>query len=119
MQFGAIIIGDEILSGKRQDKHMAKAIATLGARSVGLNPSLHALTASVTRSIRAIRRMMSSCGLPGSVNRAATVFRQSVLFGNGLAGPFRCGRSRAVPCWGWEGTLMPVPRCDPRGAPSP
>jgi len=32
MQFGAIIIGDEIMSGKRQDKHMAQAIATLGER---------------------------------------------------------------------------------------
>lgn len=36
MQFGTIIIGDEILSGKRQDKHMAKAIATLGARGLQL-----------------------------------------------------------------------------------
>ena len=25
MKFGLIIIGDEILSGKREDKHMAKA----------------------------------------------------------------------------------------------
>ncbi len=32
MKFGAIIIGDEILSGKRQDKHMAKLIAALSAR---------------------------------------------------------------------------------------
>lgn len=32
MKFGAIIIGDEILSGKRQDKHLAKAIALLAAR---------------------------------------------------------------------------------------
>ena len=36
MQFGAIIIGDEILSGKRQDKHMAKVIETLGARGLAL-----------------------------------------------------------------------------------
>jgi len=36
MQFGAIIIGDEILSGKRQDKHMAKAIAMLGERGLQL-----------------------------------------------------------------------------------
>lgn len=34
MQFGAIIIGDEIMSGKRQDKHMAQAIATLGGRGL-------------------------------------------------------------------------------------
>lgn len=36
MQFGAIIIGDEIMSGKRQDKHMAQVIATLGARGLEL-----------------------------------------------------------------------------------
>jgi molybdopterin-biosynthesis enzyme MoeA-like protein len=36
MKFGAIIIGDEILSGKRQDKHMAKAIELLNARGLEL-----------------------------------------------------------------------------------
>ncbi len=35
-RFGAIIIGDEILSGKRQDRHMAKAIETLKARGLEL-----------------------------------------------------------------------------------
>lgn len=35
-RFGAIIIGDEILSGKRQDKHLAKAIETLKARGLEL-----------------------------------------------------------------------------------
>ena len=37
MQFGAIIIGDEILSGKRQDKHMGKAVELLGARGLQLS----------------------------------------------------------------------------------
>jgi molybdopterin-biosynthesis enzyme MoeA-like protein len=37
MKFGTIIIGDEILSGKRQDKHMAKAIALLAARGFDLS----------------------------------------------------------------------------------
>lgn len=37
MKFGAIIIGDEILSGKRQDKHLAKAIALLGGRGLELS----------------------------------------------------------------------------------
>ncbi|HSI60778.1 MAG TPA: molybdopterin-binding protein [Ideonella sp.] len=32
MNFGLIIIGDEILSGRRQDKHLAKVIELLGAR---------------------------------------------------------------------------------------
>ena len=37
MKFGAIMIGDEILSGKRQDKHLAKAIALLAARGFDLS----------------------------------------------------------------------------------
>ena len=36
MNFGLIIIGDEILSGKRADKHLAKTIALLGARGLQL-----------------------------------------------------------------------------------
>ena len=36
MQFGAIIIGDEIMSGKRQDKHMTQVIATLAERGLDL-----------------------------------------------------------------------------------
>jgi molybdopterin-biosynthesis enzyme MoeA-like protein len=36
MRFGAIIIGDEILSGKRKDGHLAKAIETLDARGLQL-----------------------------------------------------------------------------------
>ena len=34
MNFGLIIIGDEILSGKRSDKHLAKAIEILGQRGL-------------------------------------------------------------------------------------
>jgi molybdopterin-biosynthesis enzyme MoeA-like protein len=33
---GALVVGDEILSGKRQDKHLAHVIATLGARGLAL-----------------------------------------------------------------------------------
>lgn len=36
MNFGAIVIGDEIMSGKRQDKHMAKTVEALGARGLYL-----------------------------------------------------------------------------------
>jgi molybdopterin-biosynthesis enzyme MoeA-like protein len=36
MQFGAIIIGDEILSGKRQDKHFQRVIGALKARGLQL-----------------------------------------------------------------------------------
>lgn len=34
MNFGLLIIGDEILSGKRADKHLAQAIGLLGARGL-------------------------------------------------------------------------------------
>lgn len=37
MHFGLIIIGDEILSGKRQDKHMAKVIELLAQRGLALS----------------------------------------------------------------------------------
>ena len=37
MAIGAIIIGDEILSGKRQDKHFAKVIELLSARGMVLD----------------------------------------------------------------------------------
>jgi molybdopterin-biosynthesis enzyme MoeA-like protein len=36
MPFGLIIIGDEILSGKRQDKHFGKVVELLGARGLQL-----------------------------------------------------------------------------------
>ena len=36
MGFGILIIGDEILSGKRQDKHMARVIELLGRRGLEL-----------------------------------------------------------------------------------
>jgi len=35
--FGAIVIGDEILSGKRQDKHFARIAELLGARGLRLS----------------------------------------------------------------------------------
>ena len=34
---GALIIGDEILTGKRADKHLAHVIETLGARGIVLD----------------------------------------------------------------------------------
>ena len=37
MNFGLIIVGDEILSGKRSDKHMAKVIELLAARGLVLS----------------------------------------------------------------------------------
>lgn len=37
MAFGLIIVGDEILSGKREDKHMSKVVALLKARGLQLD----------------------------------------------------------------------------------
>jgi molybdopterin-biosynthesis enzyme MoeA-like protein len=37
MNFGLIIVGDEIMSGKRADKHLPKAIELLGARGLHLD----------------------------------------------------------------------------------
>lgn len=37
MNFGVIIIGDEILSGKRADKHLSQAIGLMGARGLQLS----------------------------------------------------------------------------------
>jgi len=37
VRFGALIIGDELLSGKRQDKHLAKVIELLGERGLELS----------------------------------------------------------------------------------
>jgi molybdopterin-biosynthesis enzyme MoeA-like protein len=37
MKFGLIIVGDEILSGKRQDKHLSKVIELLSARGLALS----------------------------------------------------------------------------------
>ncbi len=37
MGFGLLIIGDELLSGKRQDRHLAASIGLLGARGLSLD----------------------------------------------------------------------------------
>jgi molybdopterin-biosynthesis enzyme MoeA-like protein len=37
MNFGLVIVGDEILSGKRQDKHLPKVIELLAARGLALH----------------------------------------------------------------------------------
>jgi molybdopterin-biosynthesis enzyme MoeA-like protein len=39
---GVLVIGDEILSGKRQDKHLAHAIPTLASRGLGIDYAQYA-----------------------------------------------------------------------------
>ena len=52
MNFGLIIIGDEILSGKRQDKHLPKVVELLGARGLAL---------SWARYVGDERRLITAC----------------------------------------------------------
>jgi len=67
MNFGLIIIGDEILSGKRTDKHLSKTIELLSARGLQLayadylgdTPDL--ITATLTRAF-ASGDVVFSCG---------------------------------------------------------
>ena len=55
-RFGLIVVGDEILSGRRQDKHFPKVVELLGARGLQLSwveilsDDRAALTAALTRS---------------------------------------------------------------------
>jgi molybdopterin-biosynthesis enzyme MoeA-like protein len=59
--FGIIIVGDEILSGKRADKHMPKAIELLAARGLQLSYADYVgddperITATLARAFAAVR----------------------------------------------------------------
>ena len=55
MGFGAIIVGDEILSGRREDKHFAKVIELLGVRGLALDWA-HYLGDDQTRLAETLRR---------------------------------------------------------------
>ena len=70
MNFGLIIIGDEILSGKRADKHLPKAIELLAARGLSLAWARYVgddperITADLRDAFDAARRgdVVFSCG---------------------------------------------------------
>ena len=49
MGIGVLVIGDEILTGKRADKHLAHAIETLGKRSTSTSRTIWATTAGDLR----------------------------------------------------------------------
>ncbi len=69
LQFGAIIIGDEILSGKRADKHLAKLIELLSARGLALAHAEYVgddrplLTAALTRAFDSASVVFSFGGI--------------------------------------------------------
>jgi molybdopterin-biosynthesis enzyme MoeA-like protein len=69
--FGLVIVGDEILSGKRADKHLTKAIELLGARGLQLAYADYVgddpvrITATLARAFAAAREsgdVVFSCG---------------------------------------------------------
>jgi molybdopterin-biosynthesis enzyme MoeA-like protein len=66
-EFGLVIVGDEILSGKRADKHMPKVIELLGARGLQLawadyvGDSPERITATLKRAFDS-RAIVFSCG---------------------------------------------------------
>jgi len=67
MNFGLIIIGDEILSGKRQDKHLPKVVELLGARGLALAWARYVgderrLITAALRDAIASRDAVFSCG---------------------------------------------------------
>jgi molybdopterin-biosynthesis enzyme MoeA-like protein len=70
-RFGLFIVGDEILSGKRQDKHFAKVIALLAARGLRLSWAQYlpderdAITEALRRTF-AGTEVVFSCGGIGS-----------------------------------------------------
>jgi molybdopterin-biosynthesis enzyme MoeA-like protein len=67
MNFGLVIIGDEILSGKRQDKHLPKVIELLAARGLVLSWARYAgddrsLITPLLRDAAASGDVVFSCG---------------------------------------------------------
>jgi molybdopterin-biosynthesis enzyme MoeA-like protein len=67
MNFGLIIVGDEILSGKRQDKHLPKVIELLAARGLALSWARYAgddrsLITPLLRDAIASGDVVFSCG---------------------------------------------------------
>lgn len=70
-RFGLIVVGDEILSGKRTDKHLAKAIELLAARGLSLSwaqylPDDRPLLVAALRRTLAGEDVVFSCGGIGS-----------------------------------------------------
>jgi molybdopterin-biosynthesis enzyme MoeA-like protein len=87
-RFGLIIVGDEILSGKRQDKHFAKVVELLGARGLRLSWARYlpderaAITAALQASF-ASQDVVFSCGGIGSTSDDHT--RQAAAAALGVA----------------------------------
>jgi molybdopterin-biosynthesis enzyme MoeA-like protein len=76
MGFGLIIIGDEILSGKRQDKHLEKVIAILKQRGLQLDWAEYVgdKRERITATFNAVLPVTTSCFPPAaSAQRRTTI----------------------------------------------
>ncbi len=99
-RFGLFIVGDEILSGKREDKHFAKVIALLAARGLQLSwvqylpDDRAAITEALARSF-ASEDVVFSCGGIGSTPDDHTRQAAAAALGVPLSVcPWHCIRRR-------------------------
>ena len=96
-QFGLIIVGDEILSGKRADKHMPKVIELLSARGLALSYADYVgdcperITATLHRAFSSADIVFSCGGIGATPDDHSASARQ--------------GR------WVWIWCCTPRPRC--------
>lgn len=89
-RFGLLVIGDEILSGKRPDRHMARVVELLGARGLRLRWAQYLPDdrEQLTRALRlsfAGDDVVFSCGGIGSTPDDHTRQAASAALGVGLA----------------------------------
>ena len=76
MGFGMVIIGDEILSGRRTDKHLPKVIELLSARGLSLDwaeyigDDRERITATLKRSFASGDMVLSTGGI-GAIDSAS------------------------------------------------
>ena len=84
---GALIIGDEILSGKRRDKHLVKLIEILGERGLALSWARY-LGDDHEMLAEALEHL--SGDLADRVNRAADLNEQALLTTVEVLDAIRC-----------------------------
>ena len=80
--FGIYIIGDEILSGKRQDAHLSKAIEILSARGLSLSWAqyLGDDPAQITTVLKPVlQKMIFYPALMALQTRSATLEKESIV----------------------------------------
>ena len=72
MNFGLIIVGDEILSGKRQDKHLPKVIDLLAARGLSLSWARYVSQPQISGGSSSTSGGMSQNGIETTMASSAT-----------------------------------------------